>query len=67
VALAPTPQPADLVLVSAQVWTGDATRPQVTALAARGGRIVAPSRFGRGDVLRSAVLPGLWIAVDAIY
>ncbi|MDQ5858091.1 MAG: amidohydrolase [Acidobacteriota bacterium] len=32
---------ADLVLLSAKIWTGDSTRPQATALAARGGRIVA--------------------------
>jgi hypothetical protein len=52
VALAPTPQPADLVLVSAQVWTGDATRPQVTALAARGGRIVAIGTDAEIEALR---------------
>ncbi|HEX9303514.1 MAG TPA: amidohydrolase [Thermoanaerobaculia bacterium] len=33
--------PADLVLLSAKIWTGDRTRPESTALAARGGRIVA--------------------------
>ena len=33
--------PADLVLVSAKIWTGDRTRPEATALAARDGRIVA--------------------------
>jgi len=33
--------PADLVLVSAKIWTGDGTRPEATALAARNGRIVA--------------------------
>ncbi len=32
---------ADLVLLSAKVWTGDPARPEATALAARGGRIVA--------------------------
>ena len=39
--LAPGLQPADLVLLSARIWTGDRARPEVTALAARGGRIVA--------------------------
>ncbi|MEO8347995.1 MAG: amidohydrolase [Acidobacteriota bacterium] len=32
---------ADLVLLSAKIWTGETARPQATALAARGGRIVA--------------------------
>ena len=32
---------ADLVLLSAKVWTGDPARPEATALAARDGRIVA--------------------------
>ena len=40
-AAAPAPGPADLVLLSARVWTGDASRPEVQALAVRGGRIVA--------------------------
>ncbi|HMA17983.1 MAG TPA: amidohydrolase [Thermoanaerobaculia bacterium] len=40
-ALAPSPPPADLILVSAKIWTGDPTRPEATALAARGGRIIA--------------------------
>lgn len=40
-ALAPPPPPADLILVSAKIWTGDPTRPEATALAARGGRIIA--------------------------
>ena len=33
--------PADLVLVSARIWTGDPARPEASALAARGGKIVA--------------------------
>ena len=36
-----TASPADLVLVSARIWTGDPARPEATALAVRGGRIVA--------------------------
>jgi hypothetical protein len=35
------PAPADLVLLSAKIWTGDQARPAAEALAARGGRIVA--------------------------
>jgi predicted amidohydrolase YtcJ len=33
--------PADLVLVSAKIWTGDVRNPEAEALAVRGGRIVA--------------------------
>jgi predicted amidohydrolase YtcJ len=36
-----TASPADLVLVSARIWTGDPARPEASALAARDGRIVA--------------------------
>jgi predicted amidohydrolase YtcJ len=36
-----SPEAADLVLLSAKVWTGDPARPEATALAARGGRLVA--------------------------
>jgi predicted amidohydrolase YtcJ len=36
------PKPAaDLVVVSAKIWTGDPARPEAEALAVRGGRIVA--------------------------
>lgn len=35
------PIPADLILLSAKIWTGDPARPSAEALAARGGRIVA--------------------------
>lgn len=42
VTLAPSAAtPADLILVSARIWTGDPTRPEPTALASRDGRIVA--------------------------
>jgi len=34
-------EPADLVLLSAKIWTGDPRRPEASALAARDGRIVA--------------------------
>ena len=33
--------PADLVVLSARIWTGEAARPQAEALAARDGRIIA--------------------------
>ncbi len=36
-----TAVPADLILSSARIWTGDAARPQAEALAARAGRIIA--------------------------
>ena len=38
---ATTVPPADLVLVSARIWTGDAARPEATALAVRAGRVVS--------------------------
>jgi predicted amidohydrolase YtcJ len=41
VTLAPPAPPADMLLVSARIWTGDPSRPEATALAARNGRIVA--------------------------
>lgn len=37
----PAPEPADLVLLSARIWTGDPKDPEAEALAVRGGRIVA--------------------------
>ncbi|MGH9365374.1 MAG: amidohydrolase, partial [Thermoanaerobaculia bacterium] len=39
--LSPAPAYADLVLLSARIWTGDAQRPEAQALAVRDGRIVA--------------------------
>jgi predicted amidohydrolase YtcJ len=39
-ALNPVP-PADLVLISARIWTGDPARPEAQALAIKNGRIVA--------------------------
>lgn len=38
------PEPAQLVLVGGKIATGDAARPEVEALAARGGRVVAIGR-----------------------
>jgi predicted amidohydrolase YtcJ len=40
-AVAPPAPEAELVLVSARIWTGDPARPEAEALAVRGGRIVA--------------------------
>jgi hypothetical protein len=39
--LSQTDAPADLILVSGKVWTGDAARPEAQAIASRDGRIVA--------------------------
>src|SRR5712692_7090840 len=36
-----TPNPADLILLSAKIWTGDPARPSAEALAVRGSRVVA--------------------------
>src|SRR5712692_8292174 len=36
-----TSTPADLILISAKIWTGDPARPSAQALAVRGGRILA--------------------------
>ncbi|HEX2091492.1 MAG TPA: amidohydrolase, partial [Longimicrobiaceae bacterium] len=49
---APTPSPADLVVVNARVWTGDPARPEARALAVRGGRIAAvgPDAEVRGTI-----------------
>ena len=37
----PKQTPADLILVSAKIWTGDQRSPEAEALAVRGGKIVA--------------------------
>jgi predicted amidohydrolase YtcJ len=37
----PTEPAADLILLSAKIWTGDPAHPSAEALAVRGGRIVA--------------------------
>jgi predicted amidohydrolase YtcJ len=47
-----TTVPADLVLVSAKIWTGDPARPSAEALAIRGGRIVAVGRNSDVEALR---------------
>jgi len=45
-------EPADLILVSARIWTGDPARAQAEALAARGGRIVAVGSNSEVGALR---------------
>ncbi len=40
-AATPAPEPADLILLSAKIWTGDPKNPEAEALAIRGGRVVA--------------------------
>jgi predicted amidohydrolase YtcJ len=70
---AQSPQPADLIVTNARIYTSDVTRPRVTALAVRGGRIVfvgnnagaealAGSRTERMDLAGKTVIPGM---VDA--
>lgn len=64
--LAATPEaaaPADLVLTSAKVWTGDPANPEVEALAVKDGRIVAVGRNEDIEKLRgpkTVVLDGKW-------
>lgn len=60
---APPEAPADLVLVSAKIWTGDPKNPEAEALAVRGGRIVAVGMDKEIEVLKGAktvVLDGKW-------
>ena len=67
---AAAPAPADLVLLSARIWTGDAARPSAEALAVHGGRIAAIGSNSEIEALRGPatrvvegrgrrVLPGL--------
>jgi predicted amidohydrolase YtcJ len=67
---AAAPAPADLVLLSARIWTGDTARPSAEALAVRGGRIAAIGSNSEIEALRGPatrvvegrgrrVLPGL--------
>jgi predicted amidohydrolase YtcJ len=51
-AAARTTVPADLVLLSAKIWTGDPARPSAEALAVRRGRIEALGRNSDIDALR---------------
>ena len=63
-AASPTPpEPADLVLVSARIWTGDPKNPEAEALAVRGGRIVAvgsDKEIAAFKGAKTAVLDGKW-------
>src|SRR5262249_8991079 len=45
-------EPADLVLLSGRVWTGDPARREIEAIAARGGRIVAVGTTAEIEKLR---------------
>lgn len=57
------PEPADLVVVSARIWTGDAKNPEAEALAVRGDRIVAVGSDKEIQAYRgpkTTVLDGKW-------
>jgi hypothetical protein len=67
------PQPADLIVTNARIYTADVTRPRAAALAVRGGRILfvgnnagaealAGPRTERLDLAGKTVIPGM---VDA--
>jgi predicted amidohydrolase YtcJ len=63
IAAAPPEPPADLVLVSARIWTGDPKNPEAEALAVRGGRIVAVGSDKEILALKgpkTVVLEGRW-------
>jgi predicted amidohydrolase YtcJ len=56
-------EPADLVLVSARIWTGDPKNPEAEALAVLGGRIVAvgsDKEIAAWKGPKTAVLDGKW-------
>jgi predicted amidohydrolase YtcJ len=60
---APPEPPADLILVSARVWTGDPKNPEVEALAVRDGRIVAAGSDKEIQAFKgpkTVVLDGKW-------
>ncbi len=62
-AMAPPEPPADLVLVSAKIWTGDPKNPEAEALAVRGGRVVAVGMDREILALKgpkTVVLDGKW-------
>ncbi|HEY2798691.1 MAG TPA: amidohydrolase [Thermoanaerobaculia bacterium] len=55
--------PADLILVSAKIWTGDLRNPEAEALAVRGGKIVAVGSNKQIEALKgpqTKVLDGKW-------
>ena len=60
---APPEPPADLVLLSAKIWTGDPKNPEAEALAVRDGRIVAvgmDSDIGKLKGPKTVVIDGKW-------
>ncbi len=62
-AATPAPEPADLIILSAKIWTGDPKNPEAEALAARGDRIVAvgtESAIKRFKGPKTVVLDGKW-------
>ncbi len=55
--------PADLVLLSAKIWTGDPAKPEAEALAVRGDRVVAVGMNKEIEALKgpqTRVLDGKW-------
>jgi Uma2 family endonuclease len=50
-----------------EMWIGDVSAPAIEVFRNTGERFGPPSRFTPGDILRSAVLPGLRVAVDTIF
>src|SRR5438128_2557236 len=52
--MAASEPPADLILISAKIWTGDPAHPSAEALAVRGGRIVAVGSNTEVEKLRGA-------------
>lgn len=59
----PEAAPADMVLVSARIWTGDPKNPEAEALAVRGDRIVAvgsDKEIGALKGPKTVVLDGKW-------
>ena len=61
IALVSPQQTADLIVVNARIWTGDATRPEAEALAVSGERIVA---VGTNDAIRGRAGTGTRV-IDA--
>jgi hypothetical protein len=62
-ATAPPEPPADLVLLSAKIWTGDSKNPEAEALAVRDGRIVAIGMDSAIEKLKgpkTVVVDGKW-------
>lgn len=63
IATVPPEPPADLVLLSARIWTGDPKNPEVEALAVRGDRIIAVGSDKEIQALKgpkTVVVDGKW-------